>query len=71
MKVTMNGRDLNERVETLERREEHYFEVIQSAVYFIVGIVMFVCLSSLLHLTTGIPVDFGADRIIDAFKSHR
>jgi endonuclease V-like protein UPF0215 family len=40
VKVTINGRDMNERVEELAKREQQYFEVIKTAGFIIVGSVV-------------------------------
>ncbi|MGM0882577.1 MAG: hypothetical protein ACQEXQ_16240 [Bacillota bacterium] len=68
MKIKVNGLDLTERTVSLGEREKHYFEVIKSAVYFIIGAVAIICLPGVLHIVAGLPIDFGADRIVDAFK---
>lgn len=68
MKVTINGRDLAERVDVLGKQEQHYFEVVKSAIYLIVGAFIVICLPTVLHLITFVPFDLGAGGISNAFK---
>jgi len=62
LKVTINGK----RVEDLERKELHYYEVIKSSIYIIAGALAIVCLPGLLDIIAGLNI--GADRVVDAFK---
>lgn len=71
MKVTVNGRDLKERVEALAEQEQRYFEVIKTAGVVIAGAIVFVCLSFVLHYATGGLVNFGPNSVVNAFKSLR
>lgn len=70
MRVTINGRDINERMITLEQQELRYFEIIKSAACIIVGTFLIICLPGVFHIITDLPVGFGA-HVIDAFKSFR
>lgn len=71
MKVTMNGRDLRERMDLLAQREEQCFKVVESAGVVVIGVIVLVCLSFLLDYFTGISIDHSPNRIIDAFKALR
>ncbi|MGG1638252.1 hypothetical protein [Paenibacillus sp. NRS-1760] len=68
MRVIVNGRDLTERTESLGEKEKHYFEVIKSAVYCIVGAIAIICLPGVFHFIASLPIDFGADSVINSFK---
>jgi predicted N-acetyltransferase YhbS len=59
---------MNERVEELAEREQQYFEVIKTAGFVIVGSVVFVCLSLVLHYVAGGLIDLGPNSVVDAFK---
>jgi hypothetical protein len=71
MKITMNGRDLKERMDTLGQQELRYFEEVKSTGLMVIGAIVFICIAGVLHYFTGVPLDFGADHIINAFKTVR
>jgi hypothetical protein len=71
MKITMNGRDLKERMDTLGQQELRYFEEVKSTGLMVIGAFVFICIAGVLHYFTGVPLDFGADHIINAFKTVR
>lgn len=71
MKVTMNGRDLRERMDLLAQREEQCFKVVESAGVVVIGVVVLVCLSFLLDYITGGLLDIGPNSVIDTFKALR
>lgn len=71
MKITINGKNIQERIEALEQQELRYYEEIKSTGIVVVGYLVFVCIAGILHFVAGIPLDFGADHIINAFKMVR
>lgn len=71
MKVRVNGRELNERVEQLGQQEKQYFKAVKTTGFVIVGAIVFVCCFVLLDYFTDIRLDSGPNGIIDAFKSLR
>jgi hypothetical protein len=72
MTVKVNGKNFSiERIEALEQQELRYYKEIKSTAFVVIGYIVFVCIAGILHYVAGIPLDFGADRIIDAFKTFR
>lgn len=70
MKVMVNGKAFsNERIEALEQQELRYYNEIKSTGLVVIGYIVFVCIAGLLHYVAGVPLDFGANHIIDAFKT--
>jgi|GEM_PF-6889961 len=70
MRVTLNGRDMAERVSKLEQRELQYFEVIKTAVVYIVGAVIVFCLPGVIYAVTGLDISIGKS-VADAYQSLR
>ncbi|WEK53300.1 MAG: hypothetical protein P0Y55_11950 [Candidatus Cohnella colombiensis] len=68
MKVTINGRDMTERMFDLEQRENQYFELIKTAAIFVAGALLIVCLPSMFHTIADVFTGFGKD-IITAYQS--
>jgi hypothetical protein len=55
MRVLINGKDLTERVEELEQREQHYFEIIdlaKKAIIIIIGAFIILHIPDLLDIPT-------------------
>jgi hypothetical protein len=72
MTVKVNGKNFStERIEALEQQELRYYKEIKSTAFVVIGYIVFVCIAGILHYVAGVPLDFGADRIIDAFKTFR
>lgn len=70
MTVKINGKHFsNERIEALEQQELRYYEEIKSTGIVVIGYIVLVCIAGLLHYVAGVPLDFGAHHIINAFKT--
>ena len=70
MRVTLNGRDMTERVEKLEQREQQYFEIIKTSVVYIIGAVLVFCLPGIIYAVTGLDLGIGKS-VVDAYQSLR
>ncbi|CAM3526880.1 hypothetical protein PALU110988_27430 [Paenibacillus lupini] len=68
MTIKINGREL-EKIEELERLEQHYFEVIKTTAYIILGCIAVVCLPGIVNAIASMGLDIGPARIINAFKA--
>ncbi|ACT00240.1 hypothetical protein [Paenibacillus sp. JDR-2] len=70
MTIKINGREI-EKIEELERLEQHYFEVLKTTAYIILGCIAVVCLHGVIDALAGMGFDFGTDRLINAFKAFK
>jgi heme A synthase len=72
MKVMINGKQFSsERIEALEQQELRFYNEIKSTAIVVIGYLVFVCIAGILHFAAGIPLDFGANHVINAFKTFR
>ncbi|MFC5528453.1 hypothetical protein [Cohnella yongneupensis] len=70
MKVMINGRELQERMESLGQREQSYFEVIKTAAIFIAGALLIICLPGVVDAIADVLDRFGP-HIVHAYRAIR